>query len=227
MTSFKTTISAVGAALVASLPVAAHAGDNAGSVQLKLMATGVAPNGEITTVNTDNLGLPAGTQTDVSDSYVPTIAAEYFFSPNFSVETICCITPHDVDGRGAINGAELIEDAIVLPATVTLKYHVTGLGGFKPYIGAGPSHFFIFEEGVGPGAAGLGVTDVDLSGEFGLAVQAGFDVPINDDGWLVSVDAKRYFIDTTATFSDNNGVLFQTDHNLDPWVVSLGVGYRF
>ena len=227
MKTIRIALCAMTAPIALGLSSAAFAGDNAGSFQLKLMATGVLPDGEISNLNVDNLGLPAGTQTDVSDSYVPTIAAEYFFSPNFSVETICCITPHDVEGRGAVAGAALIDDAIVLPATVTLKYHLTSVDFIKPYVGVGPTHFFIFEEGVGSGAAGLGVTDVDLSDDFGIAVQAGFDVPINDNGWLVSFDAKRYFVDTTATFSDNSGILFQTDHNLDPWVISMGVGYRF
>ncbi len=225
MTLLKTTIIALAAPV--ALTTAAHAGDPNGKFQAKILATGVLPNGEISSVLTDNVGLPAGSQTDVSDSYVPTIALEYFFTQNFSVETICCITPHDVDGAGALQGGELIDDAIVLPATITLKYHLTNLGAVKPYIGAGPAHFFIFDEDVGAGSAPLGVTDVDLSDEFGLALQAGFDVPIDDKGWIFSLDAKRYFIDTTATFSGANGVLIQTDHDLDPWVVSAGIGYRF
>jgi outer membrane protein len=210
-----------------ALTAAAHAGDPNGKFQAKIMATGVLPDGEITSVLADNVGLPAGSQTDVSDSYVPTVALEYFFTPNISVETICCITPHDVDGAGALQGGELIDDAIVLPATITLKYHLTGFGDFKPYLGAGPAHFFIFDEDVGAGSAPLGVTDVDLSDDFGFALQAGFDVPIDDNGWLFSLDAKRYFVDTTATFSGASGVLIQTEHDLDPWVVSAGIGYRF
>lgn len=227
MTFLKRGALAFAAPVALAFATTAHAGDNDGRFQAKIMATGVLPDGAITSVLEDNVGLPAGSQTIVDDSYVPTIALEYFFSPNFSVETICCITPHDVDGVGALQGAELIDNATVLPATVTVKYHLTELGAFKPYVGAGPAHFFIFDEGVGAGSSPLGVTDVELSDEFGLALQAGVDVPINDEGWIFSLDAKRYFIDTTATFSNSGGVLFQTDHDLDPWVVSAGIGYRF
>lgn len=227
MKLFQKTALMVAAPAALALGATAYAGDPSGRFQAKVLATGVLADGEITSVNIDNIGLPAGVQTDVSDSYVPTIALEYFFTPNLSVETICCVTPHDVDGAGVLAGSQLMDDAIVLPATVTLKYHFTGLGPVKPYVGAGPAHFFIFSENVGAGAAGLGVTDVDLSDEFGAAVQAGFDVPINDDGWIFSVDAKRYFVNTTATFADNTGILFQTEHDLDPWVVSAGVGFRF
>lgn len=212
-------------ALLSSAPVLA--GDNNGSIQIKAFATGVLPDGEINEVRTDTIGLAATAQTRATDSYVPTIAAEFFVSPNFSIETICCITPHDVRGTGALAGAELIDDAIILPATVTAKLHLPLDGGIKPYVGAGATRFFIFSEDVGATAASLGVTDVNLSGEFGFVLQGGVDVPLNDRGLGLSVDAKRYFVDTTATFRAGNTVALQTEHTLDPWVVSAGLAYRF
>ncbi len=211
-------------ALAISTP--SYAGSADGKIQIKAFATGVLPSGEITDVRTNAIGAPATSDSAASDSFVPTIAAEYFVTSNFSIETICCITPHDVNGRGGLAGAKLVNNAIILPATVTLKYHFD-LGGIKPYVGAGPSHFFIFSEGVGSDAAALGATRVDLSDEFGVALQAGFDVPLNDKGLGLSVDAKRYFIDTTASFFAGNTLALRTEHKLDPWVVSAGLSYRF
>ena len=199
----------------------------AGDVQIKGFVTGVLPDGAITEVETDIIGLPAGSQTRATDSVVPTVAIEYFVSPNFSIETICCVTPHDVRGAGALAGAELIDNAIILPATVTAKYHFDLGSGFKPYVGAGPAYFLIFGEDVGADAAALGATDVDLSDDLGFVLQAGFDVPLNDKGLGFSVDAKRYFVGTTATFSAGNTVALQTEHDLDPWVVSAGLSLRF
>ncbi len=214
------------AALTAIFAAAPASAQEAGDIQLKLFATGVLPDGKILEVVRDDFGLPPLSDVDVSDSYVPTIAAEYFFSPSFSVETICCISPHEVEGRGGLEGAELI-DAIVLPATVTAKLHLPLEGGFKPYVGAGPAYFLIFDEDVGEQAAALGVDDVSLSSEFGFALQAGFDLPIGEDGLGFSVDAKRYFIGTDATFSQSETSLIETEHDLDPWVVSAGVSFRF
>jgi outer membrane protein len=211
-------------ALAFSAP--AYAGDNEGKIQIKAFATGVLPNGEITQVQTNLVGAPAGSDSRASDSVVPTLAIEYFLSDNISIETICCVTPHDVTGSGPLAGAKLVDDAIILPATVTLKYHFD-LGGVKPYIGAGPAHFFIFSEGVGASARTLGATRVDLSNEFGLALQAGMDIPLNDKGLGFSLDAKRYFVGTTARFFAGNTVALQTKHKLDPWVISGGVSYRF
>ena len=205
----------------------ASAQDEVGSIQIKGFVTGVLPDGAISEVEADNIGLPNGTQTRATDSVVPTIAAELFVSPNFSIETICCVTPHDVRGAGSLAGAELIDNAIILPATITAKFHLDLGGGIKPYLGAGPTYFMIFGEDVGADAAALGATDVDLSDELGFVLQAGVDIPLNDRGLGISLDAKRYFVGTTATFSAGENVALRSEHDLDPWVVSAGLAYRF
>jgi outer membrane protein len=70
---------------------------------------------------------------------VPTIALEYFFTKNISVETICCVTGHHVTiGAGAAAGQGAIDDVKIIPATFTAKYHVQLPYGIKPYAGVGP-----------------------------------------------------------------------------------------
>ncbi|MDK2767460.1 MAG: outer membrane beta-barrel protein [Sphingomonas sp.] len=215
-----------GAALAVAA-VAPASAQEAGDIQIKGFLTAVLPDGAITRVVSDGIGLPAGSQTEASDSVIPTVAIEYFVTPNVSIETICCVTPHDVRGAGALAGADLIDDAIILPASLTAKYHVGLGGGIKPYVGAGVTHFFIFSEGVGADAATLGATDVDLSDEFGFLVQGGVDIALNDRGLGLSLDAKRYFVGTTATFRAGNAVALQSEHDLNPWVISAGLSYRF
>jgi len=204
----------------------AMAQDRAGSVQVRVFATAVLPDGKITKFETDLVGLPANTQTKANDNVVPTVAAEYFFTNNFSVETICCLTQHDVDGTTGLPGAELVSDAKLIPATFTAKYHFD-LGAIKPYIGAGLTYFIFIDEQPGAATIPLGVTDFDLSNEFGVAVQAGVDIPVNDRGLGISLDAKRYFINTTARWFAGDTVAIQTEHRLDPWVLSAGLAYRF
>lgn len=197
-----------------------------GKLQVKLLATAVLPDGKITSVNTDLVGLPAGTQTEANDNVVPTAAIEYFLTPAVSVETICCVTQHDVDATAGLPGAELVSNARLIPATLTLKYHFNA-GGLSPYIGAGPAYFLWIEDKPGAATLPLGVTDTDLSDELGLALQAGIDVPLNDRGFALSLDAKRYFIDTTARWYAGSVKAIETEHQLDPWVLSAGLGLRF
>ncbi|WP_394727619.1 OmpW family protein [Altererythrobacter sp. GH1-8] len=222
----KVCLSAV-AALAASVSAPALAQDDrAGSIQVKAFATAVFADAEITDVELDDFGLPAGTQSAANDNVTPTVAIEYFLSNNFSLETIAGVTQHDVDGRGALDGAELVSDLRIIPATLTAKYHFDLGEGFKPYIGAGPAYFIIFNDDAGADVAALGVTDVDLTNEFGIALQAGADIELNE-GFGLSIDAKRYFIDTDARFFVDSTEIIRTEHKLDPWVVSAGAYFRF
>ena len=211
----------------AFLAAPAQAQAEAGTVQVKLLGTAVLPDGKITDKSVDIVPLPAATQTEANDNYVPTLAVEYFVSSNFSLETICCLTQHDVDAvSGLPAGAELVSNAKLIPATLTAKYHVNA-GGISPYVGAGVTYFWWVD--VEPGAATipLGVTETELSDEFGFVLQAGLDVPVGDSGFGVTLDAKRYFVDTTARWYAGSTLAIETEHKLDPWVLSAGVSFRF
>jgi outer membrane protein len=105
-------------------------GNAEGKFQVKVLGTGVITDGSVKQVKVDALGLTTSgtlTNTATSDNVVPTIALEYFLKPNISLETICCTTAHHVTSAGAIKGMNLINNVVIIPATLTVKYHVTGL----------------------------------------------------------------------------------------------------
>lgn len=226
ISKFPSVVAVALGSMVLSAPALAQ-DDRAGTIQVKVLGTAVLPDGEITNVALDDFGLPAGSQSAANDNITPTLAISYFLSNNVSIETIAGVTQHDVDGRGGLAGLELVSDAKIIPATVTAKYHFDLAPGFTPYIGAGPSYFLIFDDDAGAGLVPLGVTDADLSNEFGLALQAGADIALGNSGFGLSLDAKRYFIGTTASFSVNGTDIIQTEHDLDPWVLSAGVNFSF
>ncbi len=219
---------AIAAALAAATMLAspAMAGDNEGKLQVKLLATGVLPSGKVTEVNNDPLDLTVNANTVASDNVVPTLAVEYFFTPNVSLETICCTTKHHVNGTGDLDGTNLVNDVLIIPATFTLKYHMP-MGPIKPYIGAGPALFIMLDAKPGATAALLTVDDVDMSSNLGVAVQAGVDVPLGNSGFGLTLDAKKYWVSTTAKFYSAGTEVLSTKHKLDPWVLSGGVSYRF
>ena len=204
----------------------AHAQDSDGKVQVKLLGSYVIPDGKITAVNEDIVGLPDTLQTEANENFVPTLAVEYFVSPNFSVETICCMTQHDVDAVSGLPNAELVSDAKLIPATLTAKYHLDA-GAVKPYVGAGATYFWWDDVEPGADTIPLGVTRTTLSDELGLVLQAGTDIAIGDRGLGLTIDAKRYFVDTTARWYADDTLAIETEHELDPWVLSAGVSYRF
>lgn len=205
----------------------------AGTIQVKVLATAVLPDGKITEIKGGTLATTVanlGVQTEANDNFVPTIAIEYFATPNVSVETICCTTAHHVSANApvALDGAVLADKVTLVPATFTLKYHFGAAGGIRPYIGAGPSYFIFLKDRAGAGAtSALGATKVQLDDTLGVAVQAGVDVPLNESMSL-ALDAKRYFMRPDAHFYNAAGVeVLETHHRLDPWVLSAGVGFRF
>lgn len=214
-------------ALAAALALPGQAFAKAGDVQFKLLATYVAPDGKISDVKTDLIGLPAGTQAKADDNVTPTVAIEYFVSDAISLETIAGVTQHDVDGRGALDGATLVSDAKIVPATLTLKYHFGKDGGVRPYVGAGPSYFIFIDEKPGATTRALGATRQKMGDKLGAALQAGIDIPLGGTGVALSIDAKRYFLRPTATWYVGGSEVLKTRHKLDPWVISTGVAFRF
>ncbi|HMO76261.1 MAG TPA: OmpW family outer membrane protein [Sphingopyxis sp.] len=213
--------------LAAALVLPGQAAAKSGEVQFKLLGTWVAPDGKIKDVELDAIGLPAGTQAKANDNVTPTVAIEYFVADNVSIETIAGVTRHDVDGRGALAGAELVADAKIVPATLTVKYHFGTDGGVRPYVGAGPSYFIFIDEKPGATTRALGATRQKMSDTLGFALQAGIDVPVGDKGLSVTLDAKRYFLRPTARWFAGGTEVLRTKHRLDPWVISAGVGFRF
>ncbi len=171
------TLAAIAAASLITTP--ALAGNKDGRWQIKVLGTGVLPDGQISKINNNAIGLPAGSQTVANDNVVPTLAVEYFFTPNISAETICSLTTHHVSGAGAIAGTAIVDHAMILPATLTLKYHLPLAGGIKPYIGAGPSVFFYIDEKQGATLQTLNPGGkLSLDNKVGVAVQGGVDIAL-------------------------------------------------
>lgn len=218
------------AALASTALVAApaHAGSTDGKWQIKVLGSAVLPDGKISRVDKDLIGLPTGSQTKASDNGVPTLAVEYFFTKSISAETICCTSAHHVTGAGPLAGAAIVDHAILIPATLTLKYHLPLPGGIKPYVGVGPSLYLWLGERPGAAAASLGAARVHLSNEVGVAVQGGVDIALGKKGFGLSLDAKKYWMGTTARFYTAGGVeALTTRHKIDAWILSAGVSYRF
>lgn len=203
-----------------------HAGSPQSKIQVKLLGTVVAPDGKITSVDINAVGAPAASQAKADSFVVPTLAIEYFLTPNLSAETICCVTNHNVNGRGPINGAGLISDVKIIPATLTLKYHFP-MRGFNPYLGAGPSYFYFFDARPGSTTKALGATYTRVDNHLGVAVQAGVDIPVSKRRLSFTLDAKRYFLSTHAHWFAGGTEVLRTQHAIDPWVLSSGIAYRF
>lgn len=154
---------------------------------------------------------------DVDSQVVPEVDFSYFFTKNVAAELIVATTPHDVHHTPTNLHLGTVW---LLPPTLTLQYHFLPENKYvRPYVGAGVNYTIFY--GVHDEAAGL---NVHYKNSLGYAFQAGLDIPITKHMGF-NVDVKKLFLSTKATLS---GLVNTTaDVDLDPWVVGLGLSYRF
>lgn len=188
-----------------------------GSILLNVRVTQVDPTGsyDILTVGGTDTGLNATADSNVQ----PTIGIDYFVTDNISVEAIAGTTRHKVKASGVGE----VGSAWVVPPVVTVKYHFNPATKFTPYVGAGINYMFFYNS---KDATGFANTKIDDG--FGYALQAGADVAIQGR-WSANIDIKKVFFKTDAhtTLLGATNTDLKTKVDLNPWVASVGIGYRF
>ena len=211
----------------AATGAAAHAEDN--PWMLRARVVGVLPDAG-GTLKAGGATLPG--DVDIADQYVPEFDITYFFNKHIAAELILAVTPHDVKAvnvtvPGALTDATVdLGDVWLLPPTLTVQYHFTEMGQFKPYVGAGVNATMFFNEDEGPVADGI-----SYDSSFGPALQSGFDYDLDGEpgGWAFNADIKKIWINTdvTVNFTTALGATVNADVDIDPLVVGLGFGYKF
>ena len=135
----------------------------------------------------------------VNDKWIPELDISYFFTPNLAAELILTYPQkHDVRLGGTKIGS-----VKHLPPTLLAQYHFTGLGAFKPYVGAGINYTTFFDESVNDTGKKTGISDLSLKDSWGAAGQVGMDYLINRD-WLINMSVWYMDIDTTANYKLGN-----------------------
>jgi outer membrane protein len=158
--------------------------------------------------NKDSTGLTL----NVNDKTIGEVDVSYFLNKNVAAELILTLPQRQTVYAGAAG----IGNFKHLPPTLTLQYHFTDLGAYKPYVGAGLNYTKITATNLTTGHK------LDDS-SYGAAFQAGVDLPLTKQVSL-NFDVKKVYIktDVYTAVGANIGTL-----KLDPVLVGVGVGYRF
>jgi outer membrane protein len=202
---------AIAAAFAFVAPAEAGLLDN---IQIKAGVSGVLPNESATTsINGD---------VDISDQWVPSLQVEYFFNDHVSMELLCCVATHDVRAVSTDVGDVDLGEVTHFPPTLTLKYRWTGMGAFEPYVGAGVNYTAFIDDDTPPSPP---VNGIDYDSSVGGALQAGFDYRF-DEHWSWNFDVRRIWINTDVNIDTTLGPV-TADVDIDPWVVTTAIGYRF
>ncbi|WLS03264.1 OmpW/AlkL family protein [Shinella oryzae] len=161
-----------------------------------------------------------GSGLSYSDTVVPELDISYFFTDNIAAELILGTTYANVNAADSIAGLGKVGKTWLLPPTLTLQYHFTDFGAFKPYVGAGVNYTLFYNQ------SGSGdFTDLDVKNKVGAALQVGFDYMI-DQHWGVNFDVKKLFLEPEWKVN-YQGTPLTGKAKLDPWLVGAGITYRF
>ncbi|MBI5128530.1 MAG: OmpW family protein [Rhodopseudomonas palustris] len=229
MTKFLTAVSALAmAAALNGLPTNAVAADLAARPMYKapviepwnpwmirLRALGVV------TQDSGYVDQVLGSGLKTTDTLVPELDISYFFTKNIAAELILGVTKHSVSGTGTLTGID-VGKSWLLPPTLTLQYHFTDFGAFKPYVGAGVNYTFFFSQK----AAGGTVIESHLKDSFAPAVQVGFDYMF-DKHWGWNVDVKKLWLRPEWSGTLAGGAPITGKVKLDPWLIGTGITYKF
>lgn len=150
---------------------------------------------------------------DVDSAWWGEVDVTYFFTKNVALELIAAWNKHEV----TLNGTSLGKVG-VLPPTLTLQYHFTDLGAWKPYVGAGINYTYFYENDLANNT--LHIKD----NSWGAALQVGLDYEFQKN-WNLNFDVKYVWMSTDVIVNATGANLGSLDIN--PWIFGIGVRYRF
>ena len=192
MTPAQSTLTRASLLIALALPFAAHAADETPWL-VRVRAV------QLESANKDSTGLGLS----INDKVIPEFDISYFVTPQFAVELVLTY-PQKQTLRS--NGVE-IGSLKHLPPTLTAQYHVTTLGAFKPYVGAGLNYTRFSDVQFNPAVQAALQPSIDKN-SFGLAVQAGFDWALND----------RVVLNLDSANKDSTGLGLSIDDKVIPEV---------
>jgi outer membrane protein len=183
-----------------------------GDVVVRLRATHIAPD------ESSHLNLSGYQRLEVDSNTIPEIDFSYYFTKNIAAELILATgTRHDVNAIANDGSVSKLGSINLLPPTLTAQWHFNPDQTVDPYVGAGLSYIRAMDRNLNLSTTGITV-DRNM---FGPALQAGVDYNLQNK-WLINFDVKKIWFST-----DVNTTSKIDDLDVDPWVVSFGVGKKF
>ncbi|OZI47236.1 hypothetical protein CEK29_00290 [Bordetella genomosp. 5] len=197
-----------GGTLLATAPAVAH---EEGDWLLTVGATQVRPKSNNGSVLNGAVGL------DVNNNVRPSFTVTYMATRNVGIELLGAWPfEHDIRGSG---GLGKIGSTKQLPPTLSLQWHFLPDSTVQPYVGIGLNYTTFFDTKTHGALSG---SKLELSDSWGIAGQVGVDVKLSER-WFMNADLRYIDISSKVKL---DGQRIGTAR-IDPWVATVGVGYRF
>lgn len=152
----------------------------------------------------------------INSKWIPEFDFSYAFTENFSAELVLTIPQSQ---EVTLKGVGKLGKFKHLPPTLVAQYNFAPKATVQPYVGAGANFTLIYDTDLK--VAGVGLDLEDFS--FGLAAQVGCNIDLGKDTHL-NIDVKRAML--RSDVSVKGGPKLSTA-KLDPWILSVGYGWRF
>ncbi len=175
----------------------------------------------------------AGYQIDVGSNTRPIFNVTWMAADHFGIELLAAIPfKHNLRGDGVLDGAGKLGSTKHLPPTLSFQYHFLPNQTIRPYAGLGLNYTTFFDSNTTAtldGALG-GPSSLNIKDSWGLALQLGADIEMTDTMFF-NFDVRYIQIEADARIRTNlpDGSQLQSriKADIDPWVFSAGVGFRF
>lgn len=158
----------------------------------------------------------ASNAVSVNSKLIPEFDFSYDFTKNLAAELVLTIPQTQDVTLAGVGGLGSFKH---LPPVLALQYHFLPGATINPYIGAGINYTLIY-------GAKLSVAGVKLAldtNSVGIAGQVGADINFGNNIYL-NVDVKKVTLSSGVYVAGGSQL---TTAHLDPWLLSVGVGFKF
>lgn len=164
-----------------------------------------------------------GAEVSISGATAAIFELGYRFAPSWSASLTFGTPPtSDINARGTVKAAGKLGKVQYAPAVFAVQRWFDGPGKTRPYIGVGAVYFKVLSSKDGA------VQNLEIKDGWGSALQAGFEVPIQDN-FSFFFDVKKTFIRTST-----EGILtaagdapITANVRMDPLLFHTGISVAF
>ncbi len=219
------------AAAIAALSGVAVAHE-AGEVVLRVGVVHADPDVSSSKIKEEGWGRIPGTSVDVKSSTQVGLTGTYMIMPHFGLEaSITTPFSHKLRDRWGPGESYNLGKASRLSPTVTAQFFfLNPRSAFQPYVGLGLNYTMFYNEKVSDEAKrDWGASDLSMKNSIGVVAQIGMDykftnrISMNAAIWKMGMSSKVEWKEDWGGGTDK----YKADVDINPWVYTLGVGFKF
>lgn len=202
-----------------------------GDLLLRVGVASLHPDDSSSAFTTRTAAALPGTAVQLNHDTKLSLEVVYMLSNSIGLEVTTAIPfEHDLSVRGlrayGLKGSDL-GSFRQLPVTLSALYYFGPVGAaLRPYAGLGLNYTSYFNESLSRGVrTDLAARRLQLEDSVGLSANVGFDWELSPR-WLANGSLRRIDMDTKASLQSSLGGL-KSKVNLDPYVYSIAVAYKF